>query len=153
MTNSAQTLKESGFKVTPARQAILSVFAEQHEPIDAEFIFKYIQRAEKNTTRTGAAKDINLVTIYRTLTSLEKAGIVKRVDLRKGSISYELADTHHHHIVCTSCGCIEDFDMCEVEGVARAVLKNSKNFIQVSQHSFELFGTCKKCANKAVGKK
>ena len=126
-------LKKAGLKVTPARELVLAAFSTDCGPINAEFIHQ----------RSGG-KDINLVTIYRTLASLEAAGIIKRVDLQRGSAYYELAEHHHHHLVCTGCGTVEGFEGCGIEVVATEALKGSR-FRTVSGHSLELFGTCKKC--------
>lgn len=133
--NLPNVLREKGLKATPARLAILNVFSADCKPINAE----YIQQRLKG-------KDINLVTIYRTLSSLETSGILKTVDLRKGSAYYEFPTHHHHHIVCTSCGKTESFEMCEVDKVSKSVLQKSPLFKTINQHSLELFGVCKSCS-------
>ncbi len=130
-------LKTNGFKITPIRLAILEVFSHDCEPVNAEFIFKKLNKEK-----------VNIVTIYRTLTSFENAGILKRVDLQKDSVYYELAGHHHHHIICTDCGLVEGFDECDLDGLSNKVLKDSSNFRHITKHSLELFGVCKKCFRK-----
>lgn len=130
-------LKNKGFKVTPTRLDILSIFSNDCKPINAENICKILKN-----------KKINLVTIYRTLLSFEKAGILKRVDLHQGSVYYELTeDHHHHHIVCLQCKKISNFDGCEADSalLISKALKQIKDFESISHHSFDLFGICKKC--------
>ena len=49
---------------------------------------------------------------YRNLAVLERAGIVRRVVTRDEFARYELAEDlteHHHHLVCDTCGSVEDF--------------------------------------------
>src|SRR5437868_3633705 len=104
MTHEEKVLKNAGLKITQSRLAVLRSFSGDCKPISAENIFKKI--------------DTDLVTVYRTLNSFEKAGIIKKVDLRKDSAQYELAHTHHHHIVCTDCGKTEDFEKCGVETIS-----------------------------------
>ncbi len=128
-------LKKANLKVTSARQAILETFSSDCKPINAE----YIQEKLKG-------KGFNLVTIYRTLTSLETNGALKRVDLRKESTYYELADQHHHHVICTDCGRVEKFDACFAETLSKQALKSSEYFNSIGQHSLELFGVCNACA-------
>ena len=130
----ARVLKMKGFKNTPTRQAILGVFSTNTKPINADDIFEALKK-----------KDINLVTIYRTLVSLEEAGIIRRIDVHKNSTYYEFDLDHHHHLICNDCGVVEDFKTCDVENIARDVLKHS-NFKSVNTHSLELFGVCKKCS-------
>ena len=127
-------LKGAGLKVTPTRLAILSVFSSDCKPINAEYVFGQLKK-----------KDINLVTIYRTLASLEKGNILKRVDIHKDSAHYELAEHHHHHIVCTDCGIVEGFDECDIKSLSKNVLGKSAKFKVINQHSLEFFGVCKSC--------
>jgi len=129
-----QVLKKAGLKNTPARKLILGVFSSDCRPINAEFIYGKLK-----------SKNINQVTIYRTLSSLERADIIKKVDLRKGSAYYELAD-HHHHIICTDCGIVESFDNCDINDLSKNVLGKSSKFKAINQHSLEFFGVCKSCA-------
>lgn len=130
-------LKTHGFKVTPIRLAILKVFSIDCEPVNAEFIFKKLKKEK-----------VNIVTIYRTLASFENAGMLKRVDLQKDSVHYEFAGHHHHHIICTSCGLVESFEECDLDSLSNKVIKNSSAFNQITRHSLELFGICKKCTKK-----
>lgn len=130
-------IKEKGMKATPARCAILNAFLEGGRPMNADAI-----------ALKTASDDINLVTIYRTISTFEKAGIVKKVDFRKGSEYYELAhgSHHHHHLICKGCETVESFDFCIAPEISKKILKSSKKFTSVSDHAFELFGYCKKCA-------
>lgn len=127
-------LKKAGLKATSARKHILKAFSSDCKPINAEYLYSKLK-----------AKKINQVTIYRTLASMEIAGILKRVDLRKDSIYYELALNHHHHIVCTNCGKTEVFDICGIDTISQKILKKSSKFKTISQHSLELFGMCRTC--------
>jgi len=130
-----QALKLAGLKATAPRRDIMSAFSHECEPMSAEQVHR---RIEGSST--------NLVTVYRTLASLESAGILKRVDLRKGAAHYELAGHHHHHVVCTDCGRTEGFEMCGINAVSRKVLRRLPAFKAIHQHSLELYGTCKACA-------
>src|SRR3954465_8706157 len=50
--------------------------------------------------------------VYRNLAVLEHASIVRRIVTTDDHASFELAEDlgdHHHHLICTSCGAIEDF--------------------------------------------
>lgn len=132
--HSEHILKANKLKMTPTRLAILEVFSADCKPVNAEYIFEKLKK-----------QMINLVTIYRTLASFEKVGILKLVDLHKDSAFYELGAHHHHHIVCEKCGCVESFDDCDIKELSKKVLKNSSKFKEINQHSLEFFGVCKKC--------
>lgn len=132
-----QILKESGYKVTPARLAILDIFSKSKSPLDAETIYRKLRKIHKN---------INEVTVYRTLSSFAEDGILKRIDLRKNSVHFELAEEHHHHIVCTNCSEVEDFENSEVEKILGRIVGKSSKFKSIKEHSLEFFGLCMKCA-------
>lgn len=133
-----EILKEKGYKATPARLAILDIFSKNREPINAEVIYKKILKIK-------TLRKINEVTIYRTLLSLEESGILKKVDLRKNSSYFELNNDHHHHIVCTKCNKIEDFENTDLEKIIGRVVEKSSKFINIKEHSLELFGLCRMC--------
>ena len=128
-------LKRAKIKATRIRVAILDLFSHPCKPLSANSIFDSLRQQKTD-----------LVTVYRTLTSFENAGIVRRVDLRKDSVYFELACHHHHHIVCTSCGRTEEFSQCDLDKLFDKTLQRSKNFNTVTGHSFELFGLCNTCS-------
>ena len=133
-TDTKKILNGAGLKLTPQRTSILEVFSENKKPITAQEIHTQLKK-----------KNIDLVTIYRTVASFEKAGLVKRVDLRQEAVFYELNLDHHHHIVCTNCGTMEDFELCEMEKLSKKIVTGSKKFTFINEHNFELFGVCNAC--------
>jgi Fur family ferric uptake transcriptional regulator len=131
-------LKRIGSKVTPGRVKILEMLEKEPKPLTIEELQKKV------------GKGINGVTLYRNLEALAKAGIVERSDLRHGHAHYELrlGRPHHHHIVCTNCGRIEDINLTHPTISEKEVLKRSKEFASVDDYSLEFYGICKKCAKK-----
>lgn len=89
--------------------------------------------------------------VYRNLAVLEQAGAVHRVLTGEEFARYELAEElteHHHHLVCRSCGAVEDVTVPSgfERQVARAVddVAHRTGFSAVS-HRLDLFGTCRNC--------
>ncbi len=135
-----EILRVKGFRVTSARLAVLETLSKSRVPLDVGAIYKKFSKIKK-------LKKINEATVYRTITSLEEGGVLKRVDLRKTSSYFELAAArHHHHIVCINCNDIEDFENPEVEKALGRVVGRSAKFKSVHEHSLELFGLCKVCS-------
>lgn len=92
-------------------------------------------------------KTVDAVTVYRMTESFIEKGLVRQIDLRRGHPLYEISDPHdHHHVVCTKCERVEDFDICNYETMSKKALKQVPSFAAINSHSFELFGLCKKCA-------
>lgn len=127
-------LKRLKYKITPARVKIIMLLSSFDKPLTVEMMCEKI-----------GDKSINQTTVYRTVEFLLKLRLIGRVDLRGDAVYYELLDRHHHHIVCTSCGALEDFESCKIESVAKNILSKSKKFKSIDDHSFELFGICKLC--------
>ncbi len=126
--------KERGLKCTPTRLDIVKIFLKNHKPISADYIFNKLR------------ENVDEATVYRTLSSFEKSGILKRVDLRTGSVHFELNNDHHHHIVCVKCGDIEDFkENMQIEKQLQQIIGKSIKFKNITEHSLELFGLCKAC--------
>lgn len=127
-----QLLRKNGLRATPQRIALLRALERAHKP----------QTAEELHAKT----DADLVTIYRNLQSLAAAGVVREVRFKDASVRYELSHGHHHHIVCTSCGVIEELESCDTSSLDRQTLEASKKFSRINEHALEFFGLCKSCA-------
>ena len=89
--------------------------------------------------------------VYRNLAVLEQAGVVRRVVTGEEFGRYELAEDlteHHHHLVCRSCGAVEDVAVTPSfeRQVARTVtdVADRTGFSAVS-HRLDLIGTCRNC--------
>lgn len=125
-------MKEKGQRFTSQKKDVLD--ALQQKPQTVIEILNAVE-AKKNT--------IDKVTIYRILTSFIAIGIVKEIHLGDRETRYELSNRgHHHHLVCESCGNIEDVELCE-DILLKGVQKKSS--FRIKSHSLEFFGTCKKC--------
>jgi Fur family transcriptional regulator, ferric uptake regulator len=127
-------LKEKGLKCTSSREMILEIFSGNKRPIRAEDIYNKLKNK------------IDEATIYRTISSFKKVGLIRRVNLRRESVYFELNNDHHHHIVCEKCGEIEDFkENSEIEKILGRIVEKSSSFKIINEHSLELFGVCSKC--------
>ena len=131
-------LRTKGYKITKARLAILDIFFKKKGPVDAQIVYKMLRKSVH-------CKKINEATVYRTLASFEETGVLTKVDLRKDSVYFELAGEHHHHIVCTNCDKVEEFENSEIEKLIRRIVEKSSKFIKIKEHSLELFGLCRMC--------
>jgi Fe2+ or Zn2+ uptake regulation protein len=90
--------------------------------------------------------------IYRNLAVLEQAGAVRRVITEDEFARFELTEAltgHHHHLVCSNCGKVEDVTVpadleASMDRTIDRVARRS-GFAQVS-HRLDLIGTCDACA-------
>ncbi len=104
--------------------------------------FRTAQEIHAQLEAQGAR--VGLSTVYRTLQSLADAGEVDSLRTEAGESSYRRCSaTHHHHLVCRSCGTAVEIEGPAVERWTRAVAEQSA-FRDVS-HTLEIFGTCTDC--------
>ena len=87
---------------------------------------------------------VGLSTVYRTLQALADGGEVDMLRSEDGEAIYRrCSDTHHHHLVCRTCGAT-----VEVEGPAverwTSSIAGEHGYSDVS-HTLEIFGTCAAC--------
>lgn len=128
-------LRESDLKVTPARLAILKLLENADTPVDVASIIEYL---DKHAIKTDPA------TVFRIMNIFTERGIAKQIHLQEGKSRYELAaGSDHHHLVCTSCGDIQDISDCNIAGLEKDI--ESKKGFKVTSHSLEFFGTCSSC--------
>jgi len=87
---------------------------------------------------------VGLATVYRTLQKLAEAGEVDVLRTEEGEAIYRrCSDTHHHHLVCRSCGATVEVEGPAVERWTRAMAAEH-GYTEVS-HTLEIFGTCPAC--------
>ncbi|MBV8500462.1 MAG: ferric iron uptake transcriptional regulator [Paucibacter sp.] len=134
-------IKNSGLKATLPRIKILEIFqktAQRH--MTAEDVYKAL-------LVEGA--DIGLATVYRVLTQFEQAGLLSRNHFESGKAVFELNEGHHHdHLVCLSCGKVEEFFDPAIEERQHAIA--AERGFQLQEHSLALYAACikKDCPNR-----
>jgi Fe2+ or Zn2+ uptake regulation protein len=88
---------------------------------------------------------------YRNLAVLEACGVVLRLPSVDGLARFELSEEltrHHHHLVCTDCGRLDDVDLPEkLEATLhRTTMEAGKSLgYEVDEHRLELRGRCADC--------
>jgi Fur family transcriptional regulator, ferric uptake regulator len=128
------TLRASGYRVTPQRQLILEAVTRL-EHASPEEIY-----AEVRQTAVG----VNLSTVYRTLELLEQIGLVTHTHLGHGAHRYHLAsDSQHVHLVCRSCGAIVQLEPAAVGSLVRAL--EAEYGFETDVGHLTVFGTCARC--------
>ncbi|MEF7615429.1 ferric iron uptake transcriptional regulator [Aquincola sp. MAHUQ-54] len=133
--NHVDELKSSGLKATLPRIKILEVFQRgEHRHMTAEDVFKAL---------LAEGADIGLATVYRVLMQFEQAGLLSRSHFESGKSVFELNEGQHHdHLVCLTCGRVEEFYDPEIEKRQRAVAQ-SRGF-ELHDHSLALYAACVK---------
>lgn len=124
-------LEARGHRVTPSRLAVLAAVLAQSGHFTVDDILR-------------RCPGIGRATAFRTIRLLTKMGILCRVLLEDGSLHYRLSrHGHHHHLVCVSCGNVQDLSDCAVADLVGELAQASD--YQIEGHWLEFFGRCPAC--------
>jgi Fur family peroxide stress response transcriptional regulator len=93
---------KSGLKFTNQRYLVYKAMVQAKDHPSAETVWRRVR---------GEAPAISLDTVYRTLAAFEARGLVTRVPGGGEEGRFDGDPTPHHHLVCLSCGTIDDFSM------------------------------------------
>ena len=137
-------LKNTGLKATAPRLTILELFRkhdrDKSRHMTAEDVYRHL--ITENI-------DIGLATVYRVLTQFEQVGLLQRHYFESGKAVFELNEGHHHdHLVCLTCGKVEEFFDPEIESRQHKIALD-RGF-ELQEHSLSLYANCikKDCANR-----
>ena len=135
----AERLRGVGQRFTANRRTLVDALAEAPRPSTIPEIL-------------DARPDLAQSSVYRNLVVLEEAGIVHRVVGTDEFARWELAEDltgHHHHLICATCGRVEDIPASS--GLERSVaaaaaeITRSTGF-RTEHHRVDLVGVCRACA-------
>ncbi|MFN2193027.1 MAG: Fur family transcriptional regulator [Candidatus Promineifilaceae bacterium] len=129
------SLVDGGYRLTPARQAIIDTLVASHGHITADDLAALVHES---------APQVGRMTVYRTLELLCDLGLVRPIYQGTGAAHYVLlTDGSHHHLICTNCHRVFEFERCGADDLAQA-LESQFNF-QVQSHLLEIYGLCEEC--------
>lgn len=121
--------------MTHARRATYEALRDSTEPLSVAQIAARLQ---------DCGTSIDLVTVYRTLETLERCALVARIDRLNDGWRYTVRTKEHHHlIVCSACGSTSPLDVCDLNRIEKN-LERSTGFTNIF-HSLQFFGTCPGC--------
>ena len=97
----------------------------------------------KSVFELNEGSDIGLATVYRVLMQFEQAGLLTRSNFESGKAVFELNEGQHHdHLVCVTCGRVEEFYDPEIEQRQRHIAE-TRGF-ELQEHSLSLYARCTK---------
>ena len=107
-------------------------------------VLNFLENSEVPVSVPEILKKIkaNKTTIYRELDKFVSDGLINEVEFGDGKKRYEIEKSHHHHLVCKSCGKIENIEIDEEKLLKK--IKAQSTFL-IEKHSIEFFGKCSTC--------
>lgn len=133
-----ELLRRTRQRYTPGRQRLVQLLVDAGRPVTIPEL-----------QDLGAPQSQS--SLYRNLATLEQCGAVRRLASTDDVARYELTEElsgHHHHLLCSVCGRLEDVVLPPriEKALADAAdeARRQANF-DVDSHRFELVGTCAAC--------
>jgi Fur family transcriptional regulator, ferric uptake regulator len=135
----ATRLRDVGQRLTANREVLLSALTTAPRPLTIPEI-------------RDVHPDLAQSSVYRNLVVLEEAGVVHRVVGADEFARWELAEDlagHHHHLICATCGRVEDVPASagleRSVAAAAAAITRATGF-RTQHHRLDLVGVCATCA-------
>jgi len=132
-----QTCRRKGMKLTHQRMEIFRELAASIEHPDAETVYRRVSRRVPSISRD---------TVYRTLSTLEAEGFVRKVEPLSESVRYDANLDRHHHFVCTACGMVRDFYSRALDDLPIPKSVEALGRIELAQ--VQVRGICSTCASQ-----
>jgi Fe2+ or Zn2+ uptake regulation protein len=134
-----ERLDQQGYRLTGPRRAVLDEVVRRSAPFTSAELWDAVRKS---------APTVGRATVFRTLDLLAHLGVVQRIHQDAdggGCHAYLACDlSHHHHLICSSCGSVTDFtEDRAIEGMVREI--ESLTRFRVEGHRLELMGTCPDC--------
>ena len=136
----AMLLKAVSQRYTAGRRRLVERLADAGQPLT---IVELVGEGRDRVPQSSA---------YRNLAVLEQAGVARRIVAFGDFARYELAEDlteHHHHLICSVCGSVEDFAAGRsLERTLDKVMGDAgrANGFVAESHRLDLIGRCAVCA-------
>jgi len=135
MRRFTQTCQTHGLKLTHQRVEVFRQLAGAEDHPDAETVYQDVSRRVPSISRD---------TVYRTLSTLEEHGLIRKAEMLSGKARYDANVERHHHFVCHQCGRVYDFYSDALNELP--VPKSVKTLGHVESSHVQLRGICARCA-------
>jgi Fur family transcriptional regulator, ferric uptake regulator len=133
-------LRQTGYKVTPQRIAIIKIFLESSEHLTPAALYDKVHQLDPG---------VGEVTVYRTLDILSELGLVCLVHTGENIHSYiRRPSGHHGHLICSECGKVIDFTKCNLSELEKRLA--SETGFTIKDHRLDFYGKCQECDRKKV---
>ena len=135
-------LREQGLPVTQQREQIADVVFATDGHLSVEDIEEQLR---------GRGERIGKATIYRTLETLVKSGLVAEHDFGEGFRRYEHLFGQkpvRQHLVCSECGSVNEIDDPELLRVQKRIA--AEQDFEPARYRLQMYGLCASC--RAAGR-
>ena len=135
---------KNNLKFTDQRIAVIKVLVNNKD--------QHLTAEEIHHLSQDIIPQIGIATIYRTVSELEKTGVIYKVEIYGDSCKYRLMEVDensmHKHFICTQCESISDIDSEKFISVEKHI--ESKYKVRIESQSCNYYGLCNECLLEEV---
>ncbi|MGQ9909115.1 MAG: Fur family transcriptional regulator [Candidatus Flexifilum sp.] len=137
----AQRLRESGHKLTHARLTVLEVLEQSNGHITSAELVERVSQVDSSIGRAS---------VFRALDLFTRLSLVRPtyIDSSVTPTYVLMPDGHHHHIICTQCGRVIEFEDCDLQCLADQL--EERLGVRLTGHLLEFYGLCPDCQKNAA---
>jgi Fur family ferric uptake transcriptional regulator len=131
-------LASKGQRMTRERTIIVEEIFSTHEHFDADELIERLARSR-------GLRRVSRSTIYRNLSLLEEAGLIRKV-VRKDDreiFEHDYGYPQHDHLVCRKCGLLIEFHNDAINEVLVEIAR--QRGFRIDGHRLEVQGLCDAC--------
>ena len=132
--------REAGLKLTHQRLEVFRELALSEDHPSVETLFGRLKKK---------LPTLSMDTVYRTLSTMEKHGLVSRVQTVESQARFEVDMEKHHHAICRQCGEITDFIWSSFDEAS--LPDEIQTWGVINKKNATIYGLCTQCAEKANG--
>lgn len=129
--------RDAGLRLTHQRLEIYRELLAAYEHPSAEVLH---QRLRKKIPT------LSLDTVYRTLATFAALGLIHRVETVQSQARFEVRVKPHHHVICSRCNTIMDFDWSGLEMLP--LPEKIAPWGRVESRSVVIYGVCRDCLSR-----
>ena len=125
------------YKRSKQRERMLELLGQTEIHPTADWLYQQLKKEFPS---------LSLGTVYRNLNILVEQKLIQKLPFGSTHDRYEVIKNPHYHLVCETCGRVQDFDMPHYAKINQQAQKVSG--FSISRHRIDFFGTCEKCQYK-----
>lgn len=132
----AERLRAAGHKLTHARLSVLRVLEESGGHITSAEVLERVNALDASIGRAS---------VFRTLDLFTSLLIVRPtyIDSSVTPTYVLMPEGHHHHIICTNCNRVIEFEDCCLSEMTTEL--EARLGVKLTGHLVEFYGLCDRC--------
>ncbi len=134
----AQRLRDAGHKLTNARLTVLAALEAHDGHMTSTELLERVNEIDSSIGRAS---------VFRTLDLFTQLSIIRPtyIDSSVTPTYVLMPNGHHHHIICSNCNRIIEFEDCGLDQLCHEL--EARYDVQLTGHLLEFYGVCGDCTS------